>query len=138
MTGRGKGADAERELRAIRTKRDKGVTIDPSRITIAEYLDDWHTNVAPQSVAPKALERYRGIIRNQIKPHLGTIELQKLRPADVSKWIQTLIAEGGLSTRSIRHAHGVLRTALNHAAAIEIVERNVASIIRPPALQRKE
>jgi integrase len=32
----------------------------------------------------------------------------------------------------------VLRAALNHAAAIEIVERNVASVIRPPALQRAD
>ncbi|MDH3909957.1 MAG: site-specific integrase [Rhodospirillales bacterium] len=37
-----------------------------------------------------------------------------------------------LSKRTIRHAHGVLRTALSHAAAVEIVERNVASIIKPP------
>ena len=84
------------------------------------------------------MERYRGLVENQIKPHLGTIPLQKLRPANVAGWIQTLIGLGKLSTRSIRHAHGVLRTALNHAAAIEVVERNVASIIKPPTLERSE
>ncbi|MCK5088774.1 MAG: site-specific integrase, partial [Hyphomicrobiaceae bacterium] len=36
----------------------------------------------------------------------------------------------------IRHAHGVLRTALSHAAAVEIVERNVASIIKPPKVEQ--
>ena len=137
-TIRGKRADAEKELTAILSKLDKGVAIDPSRITVAEFLDDWLANVAPQTVAPKALERYSGLVRNQIKPHLGMTELQRLRPADVSRWIQALIAEGVLSVRSIRHAHGVLRTALNHACAIEVVERNVASIIKPPALQRQE
>src|SRR3546814_9986764 len=60
------------------------------------------------------------------KPHLGKIQLQQLRPADVSSWLQKLVASGNLSTRSIRHAHGVLSTALRHAAAIEIVERSVA------------
>src|SRR3546814_20231733 len=69
------------------------------------------------------------------KPHLGKIQLQQLRPADVSSWLQKLVASGNLSTRSIRHAHGVLSTALRHAAAIEIVERSVASNIKPPALQ---
>jgi len=55
-----------------------------------------------------------------------------------SAWLQSLIAEGNLSTRSIRHAHGVLRTALNHAAAIEIVPSNVATIIRAPALVKPD
>lgn len=137
-TVRGKRADAEKELRAILYRIDKGVAVDPSKITVAEYLDGWLADVAPQRVGAKALERYRGLVKNQIKPHLGHLQLQKLRPADVATWLQTLIGEGKLSTRSIRHAHGVLRTALNHAAAIEVVERNVASIIRPPALQKPE
>ncbi len=135
---KGKRADAERELRAVLFRHDKGFAIDPSKKTVAKFLDDWLDDVAPQRVAPKSLERYGGLVRNQIKPHLGAILLQKLRPADVSGWMQTLISEGKLSNRSIRHAHGVLRTALNHATAIEIVERNVASIIKPPAIQRSE
>lgn len=138
VTVRGTKKDAEKELRAILYRQDKGVGIDPSKITVAQFLDEWLDDVAPQRVAPKSLERYRGLIRNQIKPHLGAVLLQKLRPADVAGWIQTLIAAGKLSTRSIRHAHGVLRTAINDAAAIEVVERNVASIIKPPALQRSE
>jgi integrase len=138
VTVRGKRADAERELRAVLYRHDKGVAIDPSKITVAQFLDEWLSDVASQRVAPKSLERYRGLVENQIKPHLGTIPLQKLRPANVAGWIQTLIGLGKLSTRSIRHAHGVLRTALNHAAAIEVVERNVASIIKPPTLERSE
>ena len=135
-TVRGKRADAEKELRDILHRQDRGISIDPSQITIAEYLENWLAETAPQTVAPKALERYAGLVRYQINPYLGVIQLQKLRPADVSAWIQRLVASDELSIRSIRHAHGVLRTALNHAAAIDLVERNVASVIRPPALQR--
>jgi integrase len=101
-------------------------------------LDDWLENIAPRRVGAKALERYSGLVRNQIKPHFATIELQKLRPLEISKWLETLIAAGDRSTRSTRHTHGVLRTALNHAAAVEIIERNVATIIRSPGLQRVE
>ena len=137
-TVRGTRADAEKELRAILYKLDRGCAVDPSKITVAEYLGEWLNSVAPQTVAPMPLERYGALVRNQITPHLGHLLLQKLRPADVSSWLQKLIAAGKLSTRTIRHAHGVLRTALNHAAAVELVERNVATIIRPPALKRKE
>jgi integrase len=132
-TVRGKRAEAQKELRRRLTALDKGVHVDPSGLTLAAYLAGYLREVAPDTVALKSLERYAGLVRNQINPHLGNIPLQKLRPADVSAWLKTL-GKTDISIRSIRHAHGVLRTALNYAAAVELVERNVASLIRPPAL----
>ncbi|MGM0561046.1 MAG: site-specific integrase [Pseudomonadota bacterium] len=131
VTVKGKRADAERELRRRLYALDKGVHVDPSKLTLGEYMQDWLRDVAPKTVAPKALERYRGLHRNQIEPHLGTAVLQKLRPADIDSWIQEL-GKTELSIRSIRAAHGVLNAALEHAAAVELVERNVARIIKPP------
>ena len=136
-TIKGTRKDAEREKRRLLTALDKGVHVDPSALTVGAYVDQWLEDVAPASVAPKALERYRGLCRNQIKPHLGDKQLQRLRPADVAAWLQAL-GKTGISIRSIRHAHGVLRTALAHAAAVEIVERNVATVIRPPKQARTE
>ena len=78
-TVRGKRADAERELRSILHKQDNGIAIDPVKITIAEYLDNWLVEVAPENVAPKSLERYRGLVKNQIIPHLGSIQLRARR-----------------------------------------------------------
>ena len=137
-TVRGSKSDAYAALRAELSRVDKGTNVEPTKLTLSQYLTDWLDNTAPQTVAPKALTRYRGLVKNQITPHLGAIALQKLRPADVSKWLQDLIASKALSTRSIRHAHGVLRTALSHAAAIELVERNVATIVKAPTVERKE
>ena len=136
-TVKGARKDAEKDLRRRLTALDRGVHIDPSALTVADYLDQWLDDVAPASVGPKALERYRGLCRNQIKNHLGDKQLQKLRPADIAAWLQAL-GKTGISIRSIRHAHGVLRTALAHATAVEIVERNVASIIKPPKPVRTE
>jgi len=131
-TVNGTRKDAEKELRAKLSAIDRGVHVDPTRETLAEFLDFWLETVAPQTVAPKALERYRGLARNQIKPYLGTMQLQKLRPAHVDRWHHTLVSEGKISNRTIRHAHAVLSGALGHAAKTEIVERNVAAIIKPP------
>lgn len=136
-TVRGKRADAERELRAILSQIDKGIVVEPSKVTVAEYLDNWLDNVAAQDLGAKTLERYRGLAKNQIKPHLGTILLQKLTSRDVSGWVQGLRTEGKLSARSIRHAHGVLRTALTYAAGPdqELLPRNVAVGITLPKLE---
>ena len=137
-TFRGTKTDAEKELRRILAAQDQGVVVDPSRIKVGEYLAGWLEDKAPQTVGAKTLERYEGLVRNQITPHLGNLRLQALRPADVERWLQILIKEGLLSSRSIRHAHGVLRIALEHASRMEMIPRNVAKIIQPPKLEEKE
>jgi integrase len=65
------------------------------------------------------------------------VPVQKLRPVEVKNWLTELLATG-LSVRSIRHAHGCLRTALAHAASVEIVPRNVAKLVRAPKLEKKK
>ena len=99
-TIRGSKKVAQRELRAILHRMDKGISIDPSKISVTAYLQNWLDDVAPQRVAPMALERYRSLVRNQVAPHLGTIQLQKLRPADIAAWHQKLVGLGKLSTRT--------------------------------------
>ena len=136
-TVKGTRKEAEKERRRLLTAIDKGIHVDPSALTVAAYMDQWLADVAPASVSPKSLEQYRSLSRIQIKPHLGTLQLQKLRPADIAAWHQAL-GKTGISVRSIQHAHGVLRTALAHAAAVEILERNVATFIRPPKTVRTE
>lgn len=135
-TVKGTRADAAAELRCKLTAIDNGIDIDPSRMTVAGYLDRWLNDVAPETVGPKALERYRGLVKNQVAPHIGAIELQKLRPRDVKGWLVT-IGRTGISVRSVRHAHSVLRSALAHATSVEIIARNVASMIKAPALQKR-
>ncbi len=136
-TVKGTRKDAEKEKRRLMTAVDKGVHVDLSALTVGTYLDSWLADVAPASVAPKALERYQGLVKKQIRPHLGTFQLQKLRPADIAAWLQAL-GKTGISIKSIRHAHGVLRTALAHAAAVELIERNVCTIIKAPKQVRTE
>ena len=99
---KGKRADAERKLREVLGRIDKGINIEPTKITVGEYLDEWLDKSAPRTVAPVSLQRYHSLSRNQIKPHLGTIPLQRLRPADIDGWLQNLIEAGNISTRTIQ------------------------------------
>ena len=69
LTVRGTKRDAERELRAKLSAIDRGMHVDPMRATVAEFLDSWLETVAPQTVAPKALERYRSLARNPEPQH---------------------------------------------------------------------
>ena len=62
-TVKGTRAAAEKELRRRLTSLDKGMHVDPSALTVADYLDQWLEDVAPASAGPKALEHYQGLCR---------------------------------------------------------------------------
>ncbi len=138
VTVKGTRKDAEKELRAKLSTIDAGTHIDPSKLTVGEYLDDWLDKAAPLTAGPVTLERYREFVRLQIKPHLGTESLQALRPKHIREWHQALIDEGKISLRTIANAHGALRTALARAVTDEILARNVARIIKPPTWETAE
>jgi integrase len=151
-TVRGKRADAERRLIELLRERDTGTSVDPSTVTVAEYLRGWlgdppkdgePPSAPPAGLTPKTAERYRELAEGQIIPHLGDIALQKLRPARIEQWHVDLLKAGSkrgkpLSPTTVQHAHRVLHKALKRATKTEIVSRNVAAVISPPPTKRRK
>jgi integrase len=140
ITFRGKRKDAEAELAKLLTAHHEGTSVEPRKITVAEYLKGHLDRI---TVTPKTLERYRQLADQQIIPHLGAKLLQKLRPLHIQEWHSTLLKQGGLhgkplAPRTVGHAHRVLHGALELACATEVVGRNVASAISPPKVEEEE
>jgi integrase len=120
---------------------ENGTAVDPSKLTVAEWLRGWFDD-APE-LSPKTLKRYRQLAEQQIIPHLGASALQKLKPVQVHSWHGTLLKSGGakgrpLSARTVGHAHRVLHRALERAMRLELISRNVAHAIRPSAVDAAE
>src|SRR5215469_11577168 len=78
VTVRGTKRDAQRELIRLLAEVENGTVVDPSKVTVAEYLREWLDSTS--DLSPKTLERYRELSERQIIPHLGATPLQKLRP----------------------------------------------------------
>jgi integrase len=141
VTVHGKRQVAERELAKLIGAAHDGTLVEPSKLTVVEYLRSWLGG--PHGLAGKTAERYQQLAEQQIIPHLGTLALQKLRPAHVAEWHSKLLASGGkdsraLSPRTVGHAHRVLHRALERALKSELVSRNVAHAIRPPKVEEAE
>jgi integrase len=141
VTVRGKRQDAQREMTRLLGAADDGVLVEPSKVTIAVYIRAWLDGA--HGLSPKTAERYRQLAEQQIIPHLGNVALQKLKPAKVKEWHDSLIKAGGkdgraLSARTVGHAHRVLHRALQRAVENETLVRNVASVIRPPRVEDEE
>lgn len=141
VTLRGTKKEAQRELVRLLAEVDNGTAVDPSTMTVAEYLRGWLDADADLSLKTK--ERYRQLVERQIVPHLGAVHLQKLRPPQIHDWHAVLLKAGSaagkpLSARTVGHAHRVLHRALERAMRLEIVSRNVAHPVRPPKPEAAE
>ena len=67
---------------------DAGLGFDTERLTVVAWLDHWLTNVVTPHGEPTTTEVYEVSIRLHIKPYVGKVQLGKLTPELVEKWLQ--------------------------------------------------
>ena len=119
---------------------DNGTAIEPSRMTVAAFLERWIEHMQGQ-VSPRSHERYVEIARKNLAPLLGGLALTKLRPEHISQaYAKALVSgrrngKGGLSARTVTHMHRVLREALQQAVHWQLLTRNPADAVKPPRVE---
>jgi integrase len=137
---RGSKREAQRELARLVTELQTGAAVEPSRRTVAVFLDQWLTHMRPL-VAPRTHERYSELIRNNITPLLGTVILAKLQPIQISTAYAKALASGrrdgsgGLSPRTVHHMHRLIRQSLQQAVRWRMLIRNPAEAVDPPKVE---
>jgi integrase len=143
-TIRGTRKDAEKELRRLLRTLDTGEHVDPSKLTVRQWLEQWLETVRTE-VSPKTHERYGEIVRNFLIPALGNLALTKLAPPHIqhayNDWATGGRLDGkpgGLSPQTRRHIHRILRTALTRALEQQVIARNPADAFnkRLPKVER--
>jgi integrase len=142
-TFHGTKREAQIERARLIAGRADGTYIDPTRITVAAFLDRWLEHMRGQ-VSPRSHERYAELARKNIVPLLGTVALVKLQPAMISQAYAKALAsgrrdgQGGLSPRTVTHMHRVLRQALQQAIGWQMLARNPADLVKPPRIERQQ
>ena len=132
---------AQIECARLISELQGGTPVDPSRETLAVFLDRWLAHMQGQ-VSPRSHERYAEIARKNIVPLLGGLTLTKLQPAHISSAYAKALASGrrdgtgGLSAHTVRHMHRVLRQALQQAVQWLLLARNPADFVKPPKVER--
>ena len=76
---KGTKREAQKECARLIAELQTGAAVEPSRRTVAAFLDQWLTHMKPL-VAPRTHERYSELVRNNIAPLLGSVILAKLAP----------------------------------------------------------
>src|SRR5918997_2634578 len=117
--------------------RDGGFIFDDKNMSVGEYVKRWLDDSARGSVRASTYSSYEGQVRRYIFPAIGRLKLGKLTPAHVQHLYREM-QDRGLSTRTVRYTHAVLRRALKQAKRWGMVDRNVAEDVDPPRLKKDE
>src|SRR3954465_10026851 len=119
-------------VRELERKRDSGTISAVSTPTVAEWLEQWLTTIAPRRVRQRTLESYESAVRRHLIPGLGRHRLDRLRPEHLDQ-LYTALLEDGYSPASVLRHHRILSRALTVAVQRGHVPRNVAALVDPPA-----
>jgi integrase len=135
--------EAQAEAARLITEIKTGTAVEPSRITVAAFLERWIEHMHGQ-VSPRSHERYTELCRKNIVPLLGDLTLKKLQAAHISQAYAKALAsgrrdgKGGLSAGSVIYMHRVLKQALSQAVRWQLLSRDPADGVKPPKLERKQ
>ena len=88
-TVQGTKAQAQKALRDLLHAGDTGTHVEPAKITVAQWADQWLAMGAPGRKAKKAgrrsVERYRQLLDGHIVPMLGARRLQQLQAVEIEQ-----------------------------------------------------
>jgi integrase len=145
-TVRGTRKDAERELRRLLSAVDSGEAVEPGKITLGAWFDQWLKMIRPE-LSPLTHKSYDQAIRLYLAPAFDRVPLAKLTPAHIQT-VYSQLAEGGrsdgrdgpLAPSTRRLIHKVLTAALNRAVELQLISRNPANVLRRrlPKDERRE
>lgn len=139
FTIHGTREDAEKALAKKLLEIGNGNLIDPGKMTFGEYLEYWLSEYV-SSLRPKTQKSYAQIVRDHAIPALGRIQLDKLNPLHLQRYLRQLKrldSKGDLTPNTIHAHYRTLHTALEQAVKWQILTRNPCDDVTPPKRQKK-
>ncbi|MFC0188196.1 tyrosine-type recombinase/integrase [Fictibacillus aquaticus] len=116
-------------------KFEQGQYVEPSKVTVNEFLGDYMSVHYRSSVRPGTLERAEHMLKNHITPAFGHAMMKNLKPLHFQRFYAEK-SEAGLSPGTIKGMHTFLVTAMEMAVTWELLPNNPARRAKPPKQQQ--
>ena len=129
--------DAQAYLSRSQRDRDLGVFFEPSRISLDSYLDKWLETAAKPKLRAKTHRDYEALLRRYVRPALGSRPVAKIEPLEI-QGLYAEMQERGLSARTVRFTHAVLRAALHQAVKWRLIPQNPTQSVDLPKQAKGE
>src|SRR5262249_888458 len=127
---------ADKLTKALRDKQ-QGTFISPQKMTLGAWLETWLWEYKQPGIRAATLTNYVSLVLCHLKPKLGHLALQDLRPAHGQHYINAQV-QHGLAAKTVKLHLVVLSNVLALAEKHGLVARNVCRLVEPPRLQHKE
>jgi len=131
--------EANKERHRLERDMEEQTFVAPARkVTVRSFLTEWVEGVR---LRPSTVESYRRNIESHVLPDLGKLKLQSLTAGHLNALYRKLEKSGrlneshrgeGLSPRTVRYVHTIIRRALKDAVRQKLVVVNVALNADPP------
>jgi integrase len=131
--------EARAELSRVRHQTAEGTYVQPSEITVDQYLDEYFVG-ATRGRRESTKVSYRDAFR-PVRERLGNRKLQSISKADIENLVDWMLTSGrrrggkpgtGLGARSVRLTRGRLKAAFEMAVDEGRLVRNVVKLVTPP------
>lgn len=127
--------EAENLLTVKKAEYLSGNMIEPSRQTVASFLDEYLRDYVQVQSSPATVKDYRNVVENYLKPEFGQIKLQDLSRARVQQvyngWrLKSTKSDKPLRATTILHINRVFKAALNVACELEYIKENPARKVK--------
>lgn len=129
--------DAEHALAEAIRALQTGSYIEPTVITVSDFLDGQWLPAIVSTVRATTLLSYQMYVRRYLKPALGSKRLQKITAADLNAMYGKLLDSGGadgrgLAVSTVRRVHAVTHRAFKDATRWGLITRNPVDLADPP------
>lgn len=128
--------EVQEKLTAALNDINNNTYIEPSKMTVEQWMYIWLRDYKKASVKPKTYAAYEAHVRNYIAPDLGNYTLATLRNDMVQRFVNGL-ADKGLKSLTIERIVGTLKTALIQAVDNDLIAKSPATRIKMPLKQER-
>jgi integrase len=132
--GKTKG-EVQEKLRKVQGEAATGQLVEPSTLSVGDYLAAWLKDTAKQKCSPTTFQRYESLVKCHITPHIGSLRLSKLQPIHINHMVSEIArsVEKDDPKRSPawtqKMALTLLSNALRHAVRLRLLPFNPAADI---------
>lgn len=136
--------EAERAERQALEARERGIDLDPAKVTLSELAERFFKAAGPDLV-PATIARYEEHWRMHIAPSLGGVSVARLKAAHLAELYAKLRSEKiryakgekvrfgrPLGANSVLRIHRLLHRIFGWAETLGLVQHNVARLVQAP------
>lgn len=126
--------EVQEKLTAALNDINKNTYIEPSKMTVEQWMRMWLQNYKKNSIKPTTYSSYECVVLKHIIPELGGYKLIDLRNEMVQRFVNNLV-DKGIRTSYITSMTSILKAALEQAVENDLISKNPANKIKMPLKQ---